>query len=219
VEVYLYGKGRIKISLLDYDKALFDKIKGIYDEVIFASPDEAFKINASQHDGRVLMPFISVWRLPEFAINRMTYNDSRVRAGDRLRFVDNTQKNLRGVPVTLTYQVDIYSNKRNSCDGITSELVLHLLENPYVNVCFGGGEEPFVQQFELVVSDNINDNTNISDFEDTGRSYRLTVEAVFNEAIIYRVDKDYAPLVEKVLVDIRDLDTTNLVQHFEVIED
>jgi hypothetical protein len=184
--------------------------------VIFASPDEAFKINASQHGGQVLMPFVSVWRMPEFAINRAQYNDVRVRYGESLRLADSNIRKARGVPVTLTYQIDVYSNKRITCDGIASELLLNFLESPFVNVRFNFFGVTFEQQFEMVTSDNVSDNTNISDFEDTGRIYRLTIEVLLSEAIIYRVDGFDSKLVEKVLVDIKDIDTESIFDYLEV---
>jgi hypothetical protein len=204
------------MSLLNYDKAVYSKVLGIYDEVIFASPDEAFKTNASKHDGRVLMPFISVWRLPEFSINRITYNDTRVRLGDTMRMTDNNKRRSAGVPVALTYQIDIYSNKRSTCDGIAAELLLHLLQTPYVDVFFDFDGVSMTHQFEFTVTDNVTDNTNISDFEDTGRIYRLTIEIILNDAIIYKVDRFDSKLVEKVLVDIRDIKLGELYDHFEV---
>jgi hypothetical protein len=191
------------MSLIYYDKALYNKICGVYEEVIFSSPEEAFKTNAGQHDGRVLMPFISCWRLPEFSINRTTYNDVRVRKGSGIRLgeaANSPSRNIKGVPVTLTYQIDIYSNKRVTCDGIAAELLLLMLESPYIDVVIP--EINLTQQFELVISDNVNDNTSISEFEDTGRIYRLTIEAILNDAIIYRINKYDSKLVEKVLVDI-----------------
>ncbi len=196
---------RFNISLLFYDKAVFSKIQGVYPEVIFGSPDEAFKINAGQHDGRVLMPFISVWRLPEFSINRTSYNDTRVRMGSPVRMgiqADSPVRNARGVPVMLTYQIDVYSNKRAICDGIAAELLLNLLETPYVDVRIEGIPDGMTQQFEMTISDNVSDNSSISEFEDTGRIYRLTIEGILNDAIIYRIDKFDSKLVEKVLVDI-----------------
>jgi hypothetical protein len=75
-----------------------------------------------------------------------------------------------------------------------------MLESPYIDVVIP--EINLTQQFELVISDNVNDNTSISEFEDTGRIYRLTIEAILNDAIIYRINKYDSKLVEKVLVDI-----------------
>lgn len=184
---------------------------GVYDEVFFSSPDEAFKTNASSHDGKVLLPFISCWRLPEFSINRTTYNDMRVRKGHEIRTPNISSRNVRGVPVTLTYQIDIYSNKRLTCDGIAAELLLQLLENPFLNADI---PDIGIQQFELVISDNVGDNTSISEFEDTGRIYRLTIEAILNDAIIYRIDKYDTKLVEKILVDIGDLNTGNILETY-----
>lgn len=213
------------MSLFDFDKALFQKIRCVYDEVIFGSPDEAFKINASMHGGRVVMPFVSVWRLSNFDISRPTYNDPRVRDGAHIRFgsgVEAPVRHARALPVTLYYQIDVYSNKRTTCDGIAAELALFMMEYPWVDVRtpVDGITKGLLQQHAVTLNDSISDNTSISDFEDTGRIYRLTLDATIPEALIYRIDRTNAKLVEKVLVDIKEYaipDPNKIIEQYEFI--
>jgi hypothetical protein len=196
---------------------MYKKIQGVYDEVFFASPEEAFKINAKQNDGKVVMPFISVWRLPDFTINRPTINDPRIRIGAVYRVNDDMNsptKNVRGVPVELRYQIDVYATKRQLCDGLTAELLLYLLEYPYVDINVEEWEG-FVAQVAVNVSDSVTDNTSISEFEDSGRIYRLTIEVLISEAIIYRIDRFTKSVIEKVYVNILDIDTEDIYDEYE----
>lgn len=181
-------------SLLAYDKAVFDKVKVLYDETIFAAPEDHFSVNAKRHKGKVLMPFIGLWRLPDFTVNRELYNDSYVRRGPVRPTIGNRPNleypnqrvNMQGIPVSLQYQLDVYAIKRDHCDGLAAELTLEFFQNPWVNV-----HQPdmgdFIQQFNLDLEDSIVDNTSISEFDETNRFYRLTLTLNMPSAVIYKI--------------------------------
>ena len=181
-------------SLLNYDRGVYQKLHELYDEVYFAAPEEQFKKNAKAHKGKVMMPFIGVWRLPDFTVNREMYNDSYVRRGPtKMTLGSNTgiefpnQKvAMHGLPVSLQYQVDVYATKRDVCDGLMAEIVLEMYENPWVNI-HQKDMGDFIQQFNLDIDDNISDNTSITEFDETNRFYRLTATLNMSEAVIYRI--------------------------------
>ena len=94
-----------------------------------------------KNNGKVVLPFIGVYRLPDFSINSEMTNDSFLRRGYRMATSDDSQiefKNqkvaMHGLPVTLEYQLDVYAMKRDVCDGLTAELLMFLRENPWINV-------------------------------------------------------------------------------------
>lgn len=209
-------------SLLAYDKSVYDKIHALYDEVIFGSPDEIFKINAKNHKGKVLMPFIGLWRVPDFSVNRELFNDSYVRYGP-VRSTIGTPKNLeypnqkvsmQGIPVSLQYQVDIYSIKRDYCDGLAAELMLEFFQNPWVNVIQKDMGD-FVQQFNIDMEDSVVDNTSISEFDETNRFYRLTITLNMPSAVIYKISD--IPRIEKaeVFFDIGNSGKDNMIVYEE----
>ena len=191
-------------TLLCYDRAVFKKIHKLYDEVIYAAPEECFKVNAKAHKGRVLLPFISLWRMPDFSVNRDMYNDSYVRKGPRRMSSSNTEfpnqyVQMHGLPVTLQYQLDVYATKRDVCDGLMAEIVLEMYENPWVDVEQKGMGDNWIQQFNIDIDDNISDNTSISEFDESNRFYRLTATLEMPEALIHRIDRS-KPSIEKVEV-------------------
>jgi hypothetical protein len=200
-------------SLLAYDKGVYEKIKALYPEVFFAAPEEHFAINARYHNGKVLMPFIGLWRMPDFNVNRELYNDSYVRRGP-IRPTVGTSKNLeypnqrvnmQGIPVSLQYQLDIYAVKRDHCDGLAAELTLEFFQNPWVNVIQKDMGDEFVQQFNLDMEDSIVDNTSISEFDETNRFYRLTITLNMPSAVIYKISDMTS--IEKVEISYGLLDT------------
>ena len=202
------------MSLLFYDKAIFKKIHSLYDECYFAAPEEAFKANAKAHEGKVMLPFIGIWRMPDFTINREMYNDSYVRRGPKanaLRKVGpvgvefpDTKVDMHGLPVTLTYQIDVYATKREVCDGLAAEIVIEMFEHPELKVKIESLGE-FFMQFQIDVEDSISDNTSISDFEESNRFYRLSITILLNEAVIYRISKAKETFTQ-VAIDFSGLD-------------
>ena len=178
----------MKSPLFPYDRAMYDRLHSLYDEVVFASPEEAMKVNAKLHLGKVVLPFIAVWRLPDFSINTDMYNDSFTRAG--FNFLKT--KNLVNRNDT--------SDRRDVCDGLTSELLMEFKQRPYLNVQVHDMGETSIQ-FNLDLDESITDNTDISGFNESNRLYRLTITINLTEAVIYRVD-DYKK-VEKVYLDFR----------------
>ena len=199
----------MKSPLFPYDRAMYDRLHSLYDEVVFAAPEEAMKVNAKLHLGKVVLPFIALWRLPDFSINTDMYNDSFTRAGfNFLKTKNLVNRNdtsdrrvtMYGLPVTLSYQIDIYSTKRDVCDGLTSELLMEFKQRPYLNVQVHDMGETSIQ-FNLDLDESITDNTDISGFNESNRLYRLTITINLTEAVIYRVD-DYKK-VEKVYLDFR----------------
>ena len=66
----------MKSPLFPYDKAVYDLVHSLYDNVYYGSPDEIFSINAKRNNGKVTLPFISVYRLPDFSLNLDLANDS-----------------------------------------------------------------------------------------------------------------------------------------------
>lgn len=201
----------MKSSLFQYDVAMYNRLHALYDEIFFASPEECFMVNAKNNGGRVVMPFISVWRLPDITFNPEMFNDSLLRTG----FISRSTKGdiefpdrkvaMHGLPVTLSYQIDVYATKRDVCDGLTAELFLEFKTKPFLAVQVMDMGEKLVE-FNMEVDDSISDNTDISGFDDTNRFYRLTITVNLPEALIYRIDE--FPKVEKVLVDMKDMKET-----------
>ena len=196
----------MKSPLYQYDRAVFDLIHSLYDEVYFCSPEEVMSRNAKKHSGKVLLPFIAVWRLPDFSLNLDMANDSFLRRGYRVTSSDgriehpNQRVTMHGLPVTLSYNIDVYATKRDVCDGITSELLMYLREHPFIVVqIMDAGER--LQEFSFDLEDSVTDNTDISDFLEGGRLYRLSITANITEAVIYRVD-DFDK-IDKVYLDFK----------------
>lgn len=200
----------MKSPLFQYDKAVYDLIHSLYDNVYYGSPDEIFSINAKKNEGKVVLPFISVYRLPDFSINTDMANDSFLRTGwishsDNSRGIEFRDQIVtkHGMPVTLEYQIEVYATKRDVCDGLTAELMMYLRSHPYVDVqLMDMGKK--IQQFNFDLQESATDNTDIMGFDEAGRMYRLSLTGEITEAVVYWIT-DIGDKIDKVEIDMRTL--------------
>ena len=181
--------------LFPFDKAVYRKLKSLYDEVYAVDAAESFfSMNAKAHSGKIILPAISVYRLADYSIARDMTNDWVIRSGYRntvkgdAEFTDK-RIGMHILPVTLTYQIDIWATRRDVAEGITAELLLEFCENPHMKVDIQDmGTDAIPVEFDFLVEDNVVDNSSVTEFDDSGRFYRLTLNGTVPYAMICRVD-------------------------------
>jgi len=189
------------MSVIYYDTALKEKLKGVFSNTFFANTEEAFKECARVNNGRVKLPLISVFRPMGFMINTSRYNEHAFRTG---YFVKQTKEHPKGkvevmkeLPVRLQYQIDIWATKKAECDKLTEELLMFLLYKPYIEFVnplielykydadAESGQSDKLIRAALKVEETIQDNSDIASFDDTGRFYRNTFEIFFDEPRLF----------------------------------
>ena len=208
--------------LMQYDKAIYKMIHDLYDEVVFDAPEHVFQTQAKRHKGKVVLPMIGVWRLGDFNINFEMYNDLFTRQGiigltrGSAEF-PNQRVAAHGLPVTLQYQIDVYATRRDVCDGIVSELLIEFKERPHFKAYIQDmGDESVKVEYDFLIDESVVDNTSITDFEEAGRIYRLTLTGNVPSAVIYRIDTFNK--IDKVEVDIEDVDTSVILDDTIIAE-
>lgn len=180
--------------LMQYDKGIYHMIHDLYDETVFSAPETCFQVQAKRHKGKIVLPMISVWRLGDFNINFEMYNVPFTRQGilgatrGNAEF-PNQRVAAHGLPVTLQYQIDVYATRRDVCDGIISELLIEFKERPYFYAYIQDmGDKSVKVEYDFLIDESVVDNTSITDFEEAGRIYRLTLTGNVPSAVIYRID-------------------------------
>lgn len=186
------------MSLELYDVAVTNKVKGVFKNSLFGSPDEIFKVVASrpENGGRVLMPFIGIWRNPDMTINRNLFSDPGLMHGRRFNIGENIEepiKYMKSIPMQVNYMFDVYAIDRYMCDILLTKLLFNLMRYPIINIVVPESGESL--DFTLLVQDNVTDNSSIGDFQDSGRYYRMTCEATIDNVLVYDVDKDLTNVV------------------------
>lgn len=181
------------MSVLEYDKALKSKIQNVFDNVVLAEPDMAFKRSAElpENEGKVKLPLLSLYR-ENYTILLESVNQRAFRRGKKVAYPNedsddySTVQMMESLPVRIDYQLDLWADRRDTVDNLAAEVLFWLLGNPKIEIPVP--ETDRTMEFSFWFED-MQDNSDIMSFEEKGRLYRITIPLYFDEARILRTDE------------------------------
>jgi hypothetical protein len=170
------------VSLELYDKSMSDKLKALFPNTIMAPPEEALG-RSNDDTADVKLPLVSVYRISN-PINFEEYNRYEVFSGKVTRMSRQSEDIIRqqGLPITITYQIDIWASLRKDADGLYREIVFYLMTHPNLTIKMPNLEEPF--NFSLKLTD-VDTPTEYSSFSDTGTLHRYTLTYEIDNARLF----------------------------------
>lgn len=187
------------MSVSLYDKALVDKIKRWVkdDSLTITSPEETrrlfqYKADISE-DRPISLPLIAIRRSREVEIGRatknpMTYDGLTVEAQ---RTLDTNKSNiLNAIPISIRYQIDIYTRYFEENDAYVRNFVFNLINFPklVVEIPYNNSHKEHVAYIKL--SSTIQDNSDIPERLVAGQFTRQTLTLEVDDAYIW----DYRPV-------------------------
>ena len=168
-----------------YDRALVDKFSAVMPgKVIYSSVDQFYEryLLATDNHGMVL-PALSIWRTG-MTLDKSTL-PSHLRIGN-VRYPDIpslTAEQLYSCRVEMSYQLDTWTANDTDRDDLLKELLYFLTLYPYIAIEYRGHKFTF----PIIIGD-ITDSSEISNFENTGDIYRLTIPLQVQDARILYYD-------------------------------
>lgn len=194
-----------------YDEGLLNYLKGAlnFPNIVNAADSKAFDVSADKisHKVEVQLPMISFWRIA----NPLTYegggNFAMRHRG--MRMSTNEQEGTavawRSLPVTLSYQLTIWSDRRSEVDDIYRELMMYLLtDNPHIKIQLEGMDVP--EEFYIHVVDT-DTSTDVDSFSDRGRLYTQNIMIDVQDAqLIFSRNVTLAKNIEIRTVNLGDQD-------------
>ena len=198
------------MSLAAYDEGVLKYLKDAmnFDNIINSAESRAFEDVAEHTDKvKVKFPLISFWR----TANPVDFPGGNFAMRHRGKIVQTDYTDHKGVrwralPVKLTYQITIWSDKRREVDDIYRELMMYLMtDNPHIEVMMEGMEVP--EKFVLEVTDT-DTTTDVDSFADRGRIYTQNILVDVPEAqLLFSKEFPIASKIEPRYVVIDDLDS------------
>lgn len=197
-------------SLALYDKALYNKIHELFPNVVNSSEDSALSDSLDSDRGNskeklpddkeieVMLPLISFWRTdnPPAMSGFNEGNYAEILRGRRNDVSQSNGFNLRTFPVSISYQITIWSDKRIEVDEIYQEfLMLFFVDEPYIKVTAVKADfmnedtddkDKVVveEEFSLQLEDS-SSNIDVSSFSDRGRIYRQDIIVSIDNAKLF----------------------------------
>lgn len=185
------------MSVYLYDQALVDKLVSVTgdDRIMVIPPSDTISLLAQINKDKVTFPAIVVTRGP-IKMFTDTRNQVAYLKGETARFNrDSTATKMKLLPIRIDWTINIYAVDRYSCDEITRELVFYLMTYPrcFVNVPYG---VDIPQNFDLILDPNIEDNSDLENFSNTGEYFRTTLSLYTENAHYFTSGKIYLTKIE-----------------------
>lgn len=200
------------MSLAAYDTGLLNYLKEAlsFDNIINSAETKAFDNIADHTEGvKVNVPLISFWRISN-PVATESDNFPRRHRGKLMStdLVSSTGVRWRTLPVTITYQITIWSDRRTEVDDIYRELMMYLItDNPHIVVKLEGMDTP--EEFYIKVVDT-DSTTDVDSFSDRGKLYTQNILVEVPDAqLLFSREVPIAKNIQIRTVVVDDLDSIN----------
>ena len=106
---------------------------------------------------------------------------------DGKKFNANSKKiqQLNGIPISINYQLDIYTRHRVENDDLWREFVFKIINNPKLFVEIPYKEEKIMHVFNMRITDTVEDNSDIPEHLISGEFFRSTLNIYVDDAYLF----------------------------------
>lgn len=179
-----------------YHEALKDFIKKAFTngDVILEPVDTAFDYAIKQTKGNLKFPFISIYPAPTTSIETVNnnfasykegmtfykevpvYNDDGTLKG----YTKKLSKNVKNLYINIEYQLDVWALDRKTAEEVMQELLFLLYDNQQLSITY----QTQTLQFTFHIGDTIQDNTDLTQYEQRNKLYRYTLNIGLQAALL-----------------------------------
>lgn len=187
-----------------YDEALANKInswlpKAKNRKIQVLKPDEVKRLFTIEADERNDKPI----QLPLIAISRETQIDvlhptKRTMSFDGMMLESDGKHTIQldAVPISITYQLDIYTRHFDEGDELLRELIFKIINNPQLTITLPYNNQNLIQVCAMKMQGRVEDTSSISERLFSGQFTRWTLRLNIDGAYLYSI-----PYVDNVKVD------------------
>lgn len=187
-----------------YDEALATKInswlpKSKNRKIQVLKPDEVKRLFTIEADERNDKPI----QLPLIAISRETQIDvlhptKRAMSFDGMMLESDGKHTIQldAVPISITYQLDIYTRHFDEGDELLRELIFKIINNPQLTITLPYNNQNLIQVCAMKMQGRVEDTSSISERLFSGQFTRWTLRLNIDGAYLYSI-----PYVDNVNVE------------------
>lgn len=181
-----------------YDKALTDKItKWVVDpNLVILGPDESEQLfrwkSDTTNDRPIELPLISIRRDSDITVN-ITAKRTMSYQGKTFLSDGTSSDHLNGIPITLGYQIDIYTRYREEGDEYLRNFVYNIVNHPKMTVNIPYNDSNKQQDSFISLEGTISDTSDIPERLIVGQFTRYTIPIKVIDAYLFSYNfKDVA---------------------------
>ena len=178
------------MSVRLYDDALVKKIKNWVkdEEVRILSPDETLelfqKIANDKNDEPISLPIISLTRSREVDLD---HPHKKMMTFDGMMLDATVDKSLQidAIPMTLNYQLDIYTRYKYEADEYMRNFVFNLVNHPKVKVVLPYNDINYTHYSNVRLIPTIEDNSDVPNRLVSDQFTRWTISFTIDDAYLF----------------------------------
>lgn len=190
-----------------YDEALYNKIQSwIRDSSMrILKPDETletFRIRADKGDDKALtLPFINISRDKTFEILRLGRTPLSC-SGKVVGASDSILIPLNAIPISLSYQIDIYTQSYAQADIYLRELIFNLVNHPKITITIPYNNIKLNHNAYVRLLSDVEDNSDVPERLFKTQFTRWTLSVTIDDAYLFSAPTVDVPKIESVCLDI-----------------
>lgn len=175
-----------------YDKALTEKIqKWVSDpKMTITSPDETrrlFQYRADiKNDAPIELPLIALRRGKSINVIN-TSKKPTTFDGYTLQANEKNIMSISNVPISLDYQIDIYTRYFPEADEYVRNFVFNIINYPTLDISVPYNDVNYVHTSNIRLVNNIEDNSDIPERLIPGQFTRFTIGITVDDAYLWSV--------------------------------
>ena len=187
-----------------YDEAIANKInswlpKSKNRKIQILKPDEVKRLFSIEADERNDKPI----QLPLIAISRETQIDvlhptKRAMSFDGMMLESDGKHTIQldAVPISLTYQIDMYTRHFDEGDELLREMIFKIINNPQLVIELPYNNQKLKQVCAMKLQGSVEDTSSVSERLFSGQFTRWTMRVDIDGAYLYSI-----PYVDNVSVE------------------
>ena len=175
-----------------YDKTFLEKLQSWTKDtaVTIVGPDETNRlyqqIADTTNDSPIKLPFISLKRPGGFTIlntgkKPLTFDGATLDANY------DKAKQLNAIPISIPYQLDIYTRYRNEADEYVRNIVFNIINYPKldINIPYNGAN--YIHHSNIRLAGEIDDASDIPERLISGQFVRMSMKIDIDDAYLFDV--------------------------------
>lgn len=195
------------MSVALYDRAVKDKIAGwIMDpNLVVLGPDEVkrlFQQRADKSNDKPLtLPLIAISRDRDIDI-QITAKRPLTYSGKVFNADDKKADHLNAVPITIKYQIDIYTRYQEEADEYIRNFVFQIINHPKLEIDIPYNNSTLGYQSYISLTNQITDNSDISERLIPGQFTRMTLRIELRDAYLFSYNHKNIPKIVATELDV-----------------
>lgn len=180
------------MSVTLYDNSLLKKIKSWSNntQLTITGPSETrrlFETMADKSDDSpIKLPLIAITRNDGFEIQNISKRPLS-KNGIRLDANYDKIKTLGAIPITINYQVDVYTRYEEQAQEFARNLVFNFINYPKFQVTLPYNGENYIHDANITLATTVEDNSNIPERLIPGQFTRLTFNISIEDAYLFDI--------------------------------